>query len=262
LLHGFPSSSHMYRDLITDLAGKYHVIAPDYPGFGLSSCPALTTFDYTFDNLAVIMEQFIDILGLTKFTWYLQDYGGPIAFRIIGKRPELVQALIIQNANVYVEGLGPDIARIGELQQAGDENALLAAIEHKLSLESIKEEHLFGAENVERVSPDSYQLDHFYMARPGIKEIQVTLFQNYGTNFPKYPEWQQYLSTHQPPTLVVWGKNDKIFTAPGGEAYKKDLKNAAVHLFNGGHFMLEEYHQPVAALIDDFLIRQLAHECC
>ncbi|PSL49836.1 pimeloyl-ACP methyl ester carboxylesterase [Chitinophaga niastensis] len=255
LLHGFPSSSHMYRDLITDLAGKYHVIAPDYPGFGLSSSPALTAFDYTFDNLAIIMEQFIDKLGLTKFTWYLQDYGGPIGFRIIGKRPELVRALIIQNANVYVEGLGPDVQRIGELQKAGDENALLAAIEHKLSLESIKGEHLFGAENEERVSPDSYQLAHFYVARPGIKEIQVALFQNYGTNFPKYPEWQQYLKTHQPPALIVWGKNDRIFTGPGGEAYKKDLKNAEVHLFNGGHFMLEEYHQPVAALIDDFLNR-------
>lgn len=252
LLHGFPSTSHMYRDLIHDLADNYHVIAPDYPGFGQSSIPALTAFDYTFDHLAVVIEQFIDALGLTKFSWYLQDYGGPVAFRIISKRPELVAALIIQNANVYNDGLGPDIQVIGELEKAGDENALLAAIVHKLSLESIKEEHLFGAANPAIVSPDSYELAYYYMTRPGVKDVQVALFQNYGTNFPKYPEWQQYLRTQQPRLLVVWGKNDKIFTWPGAEAYKRDVENAEVHLLNGGHFVLEEYHAEVAALIHDF----------
>lgn len=251
LLHGFPSTSHMYRDLIHDLADRYHVIAPDYPGFGQSSIPALTAFDYTFDNLAVVMEQFIDALGLTKFTWYLQDYGGPIGFRIITKRPELVEALVIQNANVYNEGLGPDVQIIGTLQH--DEKALLAAIADKLTLPRIKEEHVFGAANPERVSPDSYELAHFYMARPGVEEIQIALFQNYGTNFPKYPEWQQYLRTQQPPVLVVWGKNDKIFTWPGAEAYKRDVENAEVHLLDGGHFVLEEYHEEVAALMHDFL---------
>ncbi|MGO4289625.1 alpha/beta fold hydrolase [Chitinophaga sp. RAB17] len=251
LLHGFPSTSHMYRDLIHDLADRYHVIAPDYPGFGQSSIPALTAFDYTFDNLAVVMEQFIDTLGLTKFTWYLQDYGGPIGFRIITKRPELVEALVIQNANVYDEGLGPDVQIIGTLQH--DEKALLAAIADKLTLSRIKEEHVFGAADPERVSPDGYELAHFYMARPGVEEIQIALFLNYGTNFPKYPEWQQYLRTQQPPVLVVWGKNDKIFTWPGAEAYKRDVENAEVHLLDGGHFVLEEYHEEVAALIHDFL---------
>lgn len=251
LLHGFPSSSHMYRDLIHDLAGRYHVIAPDYPGFGQSSIPALTAFEYTFDNLAVVMEQFIDALGLTKFTWYLQDYGGPIGFRIITKRPALVEALVIQNANVYNEGLGPAVQIIGTLQH--DENALLAAIADKLTLAAIKEEHLLGAANREAVSPDSYELAHYYMNRPGVKEIQIALFQNYGTNFPKYPEWQQYLRTQQPPVLVVWGKNDQIFTWPGAEAYKRDVENAEVHLLDGSHFMLEEYHEEVAALIHDFL---------
>ncbi|HEY9262621.1 alpha/beta hydrolase [Chitinophaga sp.] len=251
LLHGFPSTSHMYRDLINDLANRYHVIAPDYPGFGQSSIPALTAFDYTFDHLAVVMEQFIDTLGLTKFTWYLQDYGGPIGFRIITKRPELVEALIIQNANVYNEGLGPEVQIIGALQH--DEKALLAAIADKLTLEKIKEEHLFGSANPESVSPDSYQLAYAYMNRPGVKEIQIALFQNYGTNFPKYPEWQAYLRTQQPPVLVVWGKNDKIFTWPGAEAYKRDVKNAEVHLLDGSHFVLEEYHEEVAALIHNFL---------
>ena len=253
LLHGFPSTSHMYRDLIHDLAGSYHVIAPDYPGFGQSSIPALAAFDYTFDNLAVVMEQFIDALGLTKFTWYLQDYGGPIGFRIITKRPELVEALVIQNANVYNEGLGPDVQIIGTLQN--DPEALLAAIADKLTLERIREEHLFGAANPESVSPDSYELAYHYMNRPGVKEIQIALFQNYGTNFPKYPEWQGYLRTQQPPVLVVWGKNDKIFTWPGAEAYKRDVKNAEVHLLDGSHFVLEEYHEEVAALIHDFLRR-------
>lgn len=255
LLHGFPSTSHMYRDLIRDLADRYHVIAPDYPGFGQSSIPSLTAFDYTFDNLALVIEQFIDKLGLTKFSWYLQDYGGPVAFRIISKRPELVEALIIQNANVYNEGLGPDVQEVGTLQKAGDEKALLAAIVHKLSLEKIKEEHLLGAANPESVSPDSYELAHAYMSRPGVEAIQVALFRNYGTNFPKYPEWQQYLRTHQPRLLVVWGKHDRIFTWPGAEAYKRDVPNAEVHLLEGSHFALEEYHEEIAALIHDFLKR-------
>jgi len=255
LLHGFPSTSHMYRDLIRDLANSYHVIAPDYPGFGQSSIPALSEFEYTFDNLALVVEQFIDQLGLTKFSWYLQDYGGPIGFRIISKRPELVEALIIQNANVYNEGLGPVVQEIGALQQAGDEKALDAAIARKLSLEKIKEEHLLGAANPETVSPDSYELAHAYMARPGVEAVQVALFRNYGTNFPKYPEWQQYLRTHQPRVLVVWGKNDLIFTWPGAEAYKKDVPGAEVHLLDGSHFALEEYHEEIAALIHDFLKR-------
>ncbi|SEW23449.1 alpha/beta fold hydrolase [Chitinophaga arvensicola] len=253
LLHGFPSTSHMYRELIHDLADRYHVIAPDYPGFGQSSIPSLSAFEYTFDNLALVMEQFIDTLGLKKFSWYLQDYGGPVAFRIITKRPELVEALIIQNANVYLDGLGPDVQEIGALQQAGDEAALLAAIVKKLRLESIKEEHLFGTANPGKVSPDSYELAYAYMNRPGVEAVQVALFQNYGTNFPKYPEWQEYLRKQQPRLLVVWGKNDRIFTWPGAEAYKRDVKNAEVHLFDGSHFMLEEYHEAVAILIKNFL---------
>lgn len=253
LLHGFPNTSHMYRDLIRDLAGNYRVIAPDYPGFGLSSRPPVSAFAYTFDHLADIMEAFIDTLGLTHFAWYMQDYGGPIGFRIISRRPELVKALVIQNANVYEDGLGPGVQEIGALRQAGDEQALHTAIVNKLSLAYIKNEHLFGAANPETVSPDSYELAAFYMNRPGMEEIQVTLFHNYGTNFPLYPAWQQYLRTYQPPLLVVWGKNDQIFTWPGAIAYQRDVPAAEIHLLNGSHFMLEEYHEQVASLISHFM---------
>lgn len=256
-LHGFPSSSHMYRDLLRDLASSYHVIAPDYPGFGLSSRPSPELFEYTFDNLAAVMERFIDKLGLSSFTLYMQDYGGPVGFRIISKRPELVQALIIQNANAYLEGLGPYVKELGRLYEAGDDKAIDAAIYHKLSLEGIREEYLHAVAYPERVSPDAYLSDHFFMERPGVKAIQYTLFKNYGTNFPLYPEWQQYLKTHQPPALIVWGKRDQIFIAPGAEAYTRDLENAELHLLDGGHFVLEEHHTEVSLLIKDFLQRRL-----
>lgn len=256
-LHGFPSSSHMYRDILQHLASSYHVIAPDYPGFGLSSAPSTEAFEYSFDNIAAVMEAFIDRLGLHSFTLYMQDYGGPVGFRIISKRPGLVQALIIQNANAYVEGLGPYVQELGRLYESGDDKAIDAAIYHKLSLEGIREEYLHAVAYPERVSPDAYLSDHYFMERPGIKTIQYTLFKNYGTNFPLYPEWQQYLKTHQPPALIVWGKRDQIFTAPGAEAYLRDLETAELHLLDGGHFVLEEHHAAVAQLIQDFLQRRL-----
>jgi len=256
-LHGFPSSSHMYRDILRDLSSSYHVIAPDYPGFGLSSRPSPVSFEYTFENIAAVMEQFIDTLGLQAFTLYMQDYGGPVGFRIISKRPELVQTLIIQNANAYVDGLGPYVQELGRLYEAGNEKAIDEAIYYKLSLEGIKEEYLHAVAYPERVSPDAYLSDHYFMERPGVKDIQYTLFRNYGTNFPLYPEWQQYLKTHQPPALIVWGKRDQIFTAPGAAAYTRDLKNTELHLLDGGHFVLEEHHAAVAELIKDFLQRQL-----
>ena len=259
LLHGFPSSSHMYRNLMDDLSSRYHLIAPDYPGFGLSSCPSVSEFSYTFDHLSAIMENFIDTLKLTRFSLYMQDYGGPVGFRIISKRPELVQALIIQNANTYIDGLGPDVQKIGALQAAGDAKGLDKAIDYMISLEGIKEQYVFGSGHQEKISPDAYLMDHFLIEKEEKKEIQVTLFKNYGTNFPKYGEWQQYLHKHQPPTLITWGKNDKIFTGAGALAYKRDLKNIEVHLFEGGHFLLEEYHQDIARLIDTFLQKNNIH---
>ena len=255
LLHGFPSSSHMYRNLITKLAPNYHMIAPDYPGFGMSSSPSPETFNYTFDHLSEIVEKFIDKLQLRSITFYLQDYGGPIGFRIINRRPELVRGLIIQNANMYMEGIGPDVQKIGALSAANDTEGLQAATNYMMSWEGIKEQYLFGASLPDRISPDSYNMDHFFFERPGIKDIQKALFRDYENNFPKYPEWQNYLRKHQPPTLLVWGKNDKIFPGAGATAYKKDLPKAEIHLFNGGHFLLEESGEEVGVLIQSFLKR-------
>jgi len=198
-LHGFPSSSHMFRDVMADLSAKYHVIAPDYPGFGQSSCPSPREFEYTFDHVAQVIEAFIDRLGLKKFSLYVQDYGGPIGFRIASNRPELIQTLIIQNANAYAEGLGPEVQKIRLLEQRGDKAGLQAAIDYLLSLEGIKEQYTYGAANPENVSADAYLLDHYFIERSGIKEIQSTLFQNYHTNFAQYERWQSYFRNHQPP---------------------------------------------------------------
>jgi pimeloyl-ACP methyl ester carboxylesterase len=253
LLHGFPSSSHMYRDLISRLAPDYHLIAPDYPGFGMSSSPSRQTFDYTFDHLSQIIEKFIDKLKLNSISFYLQDYGGPVGFRIINRRPELVRSLIIQNANMYMEGLGPDVQKIGRLSAAKDIQGLQAATDYLMSLDGIKEQYLYGTSKPERISPDSYNMDHFLFERAGIKDIQKALFRDYENNFAKYPEWQAYLRKHHPPVLLVWGKNDKIFPGAGATAYKKDLPNAQIHLFEGGHFLLEEYGEQVADLIQRFL---------
>jgi len=253
LLHGFPSSSHMYRNLMEKLAPHYHLIAPDYPGFGLSSSPSPAVFSYTFDHLSEIVEKFIDKLQLKSISFYLQDYGGPIGFRIMSKRPELVRSLIVQNANIYLEGLGPDVKKIGELTEANDIKGLEAVTTYMMSLEGIKEQYIYGTTYPHRVSPDSYHMDHFIFEQPGIKDIQKVLFNDYGNNFPKYPEWQDYLRKHKPPVLITWGKNDKIFPESGALAYKKDLPNAEVHLFNGGHFLLEEYGNEIAGRIHTFL---------
>jgi len=253
LLHGFPSSSHMYRELIELLSPHYHLIAPDYPGFGQSSKPNPENFTYSFDHLAIIMEKFIDQIGLKSINFYLQDYGGPIGFRIIKKRPELVSSIIVQNANIYMEGLGPDVQKIGALTQANDTRGLEAATTHMMSLEGIKEQYVYGTTHPERISPDSYYMDHFIFEQPGVKDIQRVIFKDYGNNFPKYPEWQEYLRKFSPPVLIAWGKDDKIFPGSGALAYKKDLPSAEIHLFDGGHFLLEEYAQEVAHLMHSFL---------
>jgi len=253
LLHGFPSSSHMFRDLMNWLSPDFHLIAPDYPGCGHSSCPDASTFEYTFDHLAKIVEQFIDHLKFGNLSFYMQDYGGPIGFRIINKRPELVKSLIIQNANVYFEGLGPDVQKIAAMTAANDVSGLEAAINFMISAEGIKEQYVFGSMNQDSISPDSYTMDHYFMEQPGRKAIQKILFQNYNTNFPRYPEWQKYLRNHQPPMLIVWGNNDKIFHGPGALAYQRDVPGAQIHLFEGGHFLLEEYGKAISDLIRNFL---------
>jgi pimeloyl-ACP methyl ester carboxylesterase len=253
LLHGFPTSSHMFRNLIEQLSADYHLIAPDYPGFGYSSCPDPAEFDYSFDHLSEVMELFIDALQLKHINIYMQDYGGPVGFRMIKKRPELVSSLIIQNANVFLEGLGPDVQKIGALAEAQDLAGLDAAIEYMMSLEGIKNQYVSGTLHPERISPDSYFMDLFFFGQPGKKAIQKILFANYSSNFPRYPEWQAYLREYQPPVLIIWGKNDTIFPGSGALAYQKELPGAELHLFDGGHFLLEEYGNEAARLIRSFL---------
>ena len=253
LLHGFPSSSHMYRDLINDLSADYHLIAPDYPGFGQSSSPSPSAYNYSFDNLALTINNFIDALELKKLSLYVQDYGGPIGFRIAAQRPELIQALIVQNANAYNEGLGealkPLVAYI-QNQNAETEKGARGF----LSFDAIKWLYTDGAEDIAKISPDSYTTDQYYLSRTGNDEIQLALFRNYGTNLTLYDDWHSYFRKYQPPTLVISGKNDTLFIAAGTEAFKNDIKDAQISLLNGGHFVLEEKHAEAASGIKSFLL--------
>ena len=252
LLHGFPSSSHMYRDLIKDLSKDYHLIAPDYPGFGQSSSPLPSIYDYSFDNLALTINHFIDALGLKKFSLYVQDYGGPVGFRIAAQRPEMIQALIIQNANAYNEGLGDALKPLVDyIQNPNPETE--KTVRFFLSFDANKWLHTDGAEDLSNISPDSYTIDQYYLDRPGNDEIQLTLFRNYGTNLSLYEDWHSYFRKYQPPALVISGKNDKLFVTAGAEAFKNDIKDAQIRLLNGGHFVLEEKHAEAASLIRSFL---------
>lgn len=252
LLHGFPSSSHMYRDLINDLSDEFHLIAPDYPGFGNSDMPSRVDYNYTFDNLSVTIEKFIDALQLQRFALYMQDFGAPVGYRIAVRRPELIEALLIQNANAYEEGLGPateDGKRFWADRNQQTENAM----KQMMSLEGTMMQYLDGAEDPSRISPDAYHYDQYFLEREGNKDIQLDLLYNYQDNIKQYPHWQEYLRNNQPPALITWGKNDALFTAAGAIAYKKDLSDAKIHLFNTGHFALEEFHFEIANLIKSFL---------
>ncbi|HEX3165934.1 MAG TPA: alpha/beta hydrolase [Chitinophagaceae bacterium] len=252
LLHGFPTSSHMYRDLINDLSSDYHLIAPDYPGFGQSSSPSPSAYDYSFDNLAVTINHFIEAVELKKFSLYVQDYGGPVGFRIAAQKPESIQALIVQNANAYNEGLGNALAPLVDYIQNQNEETEKGARSF-LSFDTIKWLYTDGAEDISKVSPDSYTTDQYYLSRTGNDEIQLALFRNYGTNLSLYDEWHSYFRKYQPPTLVISGKNDQLFIAAGAEGFKKDNEDAQISLLNGGHFVLEEKHVEAASLIKSFL---------
>ena len=237
---------------MTDLADSYHLIAPDYPGFGQSSAPTTEEYEYTFDNLATTINHFIDKLGLKKFSLYVQDYGGPVGFRIATQRPGLIQALIVQNANAYNEGLGEALAPLSAYIQNQNAETEKAA-RGFLSYEATKWQYTDGTEDVSKVNPDSYITDQYYLDRPGNDAIQLALFRNYGTNLGLYETWHNYFRIYQPATLVISGKNDKLFTAPGAEAFKKDIKDAQISLLNGGHFALEEHHTLAASIIKKFL---------
>lgn len=252
LLHGFPSSSHMFRNLIELLSDSYFLIAPDYPGFGQSSMPNTNEFEYSFHNLSVVIEAFIDELNLKNIHFYVQDYGGPIAFRIASRRPELVNSFIIQNANAYLDGLGEALAPLAAYIESDSEEAEKGARVF-LKLEATKWTYLDGASKPEKISPDSYSLDQYYLDRPGNDLIQLALFRDYGSNIALYPEWQDYFKKQQPKTVVIWGKNDKMFVEAGGQAYSKDLPNAKIHQLEGGHFLLEEHSETAAKIIAAFI---------
>ena len=252
LLHGFPTSSHMFRNLIPALSDKYHVVAPDYPGFGNSAQPAMEAFDYTFDNLAKVMERFVAALGIEKYSLYLMDYGAPIGFRLAAKHPDQVQALIVQNGNAYDEGLREfwDPIRVYWKERTPKNAEPLAGF---ISHDGVKWQYTHGVRNVQTISPDNWNVDLRHLTREGNPAIQLALFYDYQNNVPHYPEWQAYFRKHQPPTLIVWGKNDHIFPAEGAYPYKRDLKNLEFHLLDTGHFALEEDGQVITATIRNFL---------
>ncbi|MFS0602019.1 alpha/beta fold hydrolase [Peribacillus frigoritolerans] len=256
LLHGFPSSSHMYRNLITKLMDEYHIIAPDYPGFGNSDQPGMDEFEYTFDNLAHLINDFVEKLKLEKFSIYVHDYGAPVGFRIATKHPERIQAIITQNGNAYEEGLQSawdPIRTYWENPTEENKNNLKAL----LSEDFTKYQYIDGTRNPDRISPDAWNMDQFILDRPGNKEIQLALFYDYRNNVKQYPSWQEYFRTYQPPALVAWGKNDLFFGPEGALAFQRDLKDSEVHLLNTGHFPLEEELETSANLIKQFLGERL-----
>ena len=253
LLHGFPTSSHMFRNLIPILAKQYHVIAPDYPGFGQSSMPLVSAFEYSFDNLAKVMEKFIDTIGLKKFSLYVMDYGAPIGYRIAAKNPQRIQSLIVQNGNAYDEGLDNDFWKPVKAFWKDKTDANAVPLRGLCGIDATKWQYHTGVRNVESISPDAWLHDQVGLDRPGNSDIQVELFYSYGSNAPLYPSWQQYFRDNQPPMLIVWGKNDQIFPAAGAEPYKRDLKNLEFHLFDTGHFALEEDLAAISGYIMEFL---------
>lgn len=258
LLHGFPTSSHMFRNLIPALADRYHVVAPDYPGFGNSSAPSVKGFEYTFDNLAGVVEKFTEKIGLKTYSIYLMDYGAPVGFRLAVKHPKRVDALIIQNGNAYDEGINNDFWKPVKAYWKNRTKSQGDKLRSLLTLEATKWQYTHGVRDIEAISPDTWGHVQPLLDRPGNQEIQLALFHSYGSNPPLYPKWQEYLRKHQPPTLIVWGKNDAIFPAAGAHPYKRDLKNPEFHLLDTGHFALEEDGVAIAKLIRSFLHRKLS----
>jgi pimeloyl-ACP methyl ester carboxylesterase len=256
LLHGFPTSSHMFRNLIPALADQFHLVAPDYPGYGNSSMPTVDQFDYTFDHLAEIVEKFITAIALKKYSLYVMDYGAPIGYRIAAKYPERVQSLIVQNGNAYEEGLREFWEPIKAYwQDKSPENA--AKLEYLITLDATKWQYTNGVRNLDTISPDTWTVDQHFLDRPNNGEIQLALLYSYGSNPPLYPQWQEYFRQYQPPTLIVWGKNDYIFPAEGAHPYQRDLKDVEFHLLDTGHFALEEEGEAIANYISQFLASRL-----
>ncbi len=253
LLHGFPTSSHMFRNLIPILSHKYHVIAPDYPGFGNSSMPLVNEYEYSFDHLAEVIDKFLVKKGIDKYTLYMMDYGAPIGFRIAVKHPERVQALIVQNGNAYNEGLLTFWDPIRAYWKDKTDKNAQALRDALLTIDATKWQYTHGVRNIESINPDNWVMDQSKLDRPGNKDIQIEMFYSYKTNPELYPEWQAYFRKYQPPTLLIWGKNDPIFPEEGAHPYKRDLKNIDFHILDTGHFALEEDGDIIADLILMFM---------
>jgi pimeloyl-ACP methyl ester carboxylesterase len=256
LLHGFPTSSHMFRDLIPMLADRFHIVAPDLPGFGRSDMPDRSRFSYTFDHIAKAIERFTEVIGLRRFAVYVFDYGAPTGFRLAVNHPERIAAIISQNGNAYEEGLSEGwnpIQRYWKDPSPANRDALRAFLKPETTLW----QYTHGVSDTTAVSPDGYSLDNFYLARPGADEVQLDLFGDYKSNVALYPTFQHYFRKHQPPLLAVWGKNDPFFLPAGAEAFKRDIRGAVVRFFDTGHFALETHAEDIAQTIRNFLARQV-----
>ncbi|MEE9532280.1 MAG: alpha/beta hydrolase [Syntrophobacteria bacterium] len=255
LLHGFPTSSHMFRNLIQVLSDRFHLVAPDYPGFGNSSMPSVEEYDYTFDSIAEIIDSFTEKLGLYKYSLYMMDYGAPVGYRLAVKHPERVESMIVQNGNAYEEGLREfwDPIKAYWKEKSKENGDVLR--NSLLTIEATKWQYTNGVRNPETIAPENWFHDQYLMDRPGNKDIQLQLFYDYGSNPPLYPDWQAYFREYQPPTLIAWGKNDYIFPEEGAHPYKRDLENIEFHILDTGHFALEEDGDKIAHLITCFLAK-------
>jgi len=256
LLHGYPTSSHMFRNLIHDLSDDFHLIAPDYPGYGRSEQPPIGEFDYTFENMSNIIKTLLDELGIAKFSLYLMDYGAPIGFRIASRNPDQIDTLIIQNGCAYEEGLETfwDPFKVYWKDINNEEAKNTLSTFH--APDGLKWQYTHAVPDPSVISPDNWEIDLRHLERPENGDIQLAMFYDYQTNVVLYPEWQEYFRNYQPETIVVYGKDDYIFPGVGAEAFKKDLKNLEFHLFSTGHFALESFGAEMGALIKDFLLRK------
>jgi pimeloyl-ACP methyl ester carboxylesterase len=258
LLHGFPASSHQYRDLIRDLADQFHVVAPDYPGFGNSDIPDPASYTYSFDNISMVVESFIKAMGFDRYGLYVQDYGGPVGFRIVERQPQALEWLIIQNSNAYEVGFTSawDGLRgaLWKNRSPEAEKPLTGFLEH----DTIKSIYLHGAKNPALISPDNWESDYGFMSRPHALRLNLDLFYDYRTNVALYPNWQAFLRERQPETIIFWGQHDIFFTPEGGEAYLKDLPNAEIHRLDAGHFAVEDHLNYISSNMHRFYAAQVA----
>jgi pimeloyl-ACP methyl ester carboxylesterase len=252
LLHGFPSSSHMFRDLIPQLSGSFHVIAPDYIGFGYSDAPDVSSFDYTFDNLATHIEELLfGALGLKNFIVYVQDYGAPVGFRIAARHPEAIDGIVVQNGNAYAEGIGPAFDPMKPFW-ANRNTETERPVRELLTKQTTIFQYTHGVRDTSRINPDSYTFDQLFLDRAGNDAIQLNLLHNYQANLAHYDGWHQFFQRRQPKTLIVWGQNDPFFTVEGAKAYQRDIPKAELHLLDTGHFALEDHGDFIAEQIVKF----------